>query len=148
MFIANKIFTKRLKILSKKNSIIINMDKKSYNLFLYTILIFFMYTYQGLLYGLVSSIKIFLTKKGVPINQLSIYETIQIPVYTKFLFSPLLDLIYYKPIGKRMTYILSISIFFTFYYYYLALNMDSWMESLEVYKIIFSLLLSMFMVSI
>ena len=124
------------------------MEKKPYRLLLTVLLIFFLYTYQGILYGYVASLKIYFLNRKVDFNHLSIYELISIPIYTKFIFSPFLDLYYYKPIGKRMSYILTISFILFFYYLYLAQNIADLIQNLEIYKTTFLLFVSMLLISI
>lgn len=73
---------------------------------------------------------------------------ISIPIYTKFIFSPFLDLHYVKRIGKRMSYIMSISFFLFFYYIYLGLNIDLLLENLQIYKVTILLFIAMLLISI
>ncbi len=69
-----------------------------------------LYTYQGILYGLMTSIRILLQKENVSYQKLSVYDWVFMPTFLKFLFSPLLDIYYMRRIGKRMSYIIPLSI--------------------------------------
>jgi hypothetical protein len=79
---------------------------------------------------------------------LSLFDLCQIPIYTKFLVGPILDRFYSRKIGKRMTYIIPISIILVGYFWYLSAKAESLLMMNNGVGLVVPLFIGMALVSI
>ena len=88
---------------------------------------FMLYSYQGFLFGLNEAIKLLLKEKGAADSDLSLQALTTSPFYLKFIAAPFLDVYYSKRIGKRMTWILPISLIASAFFFLFADKMEHWL---------------------
>ncbi len=73
---------------------------------------------------MVNALKIIARKNGADYKEISLFDLCQIPIYTKFLFGPILDRYYSKSFGKRMSYIVPFSVVLVGLFVWLGLASD------------------------
>lgn len=104
------------------------------------VLIFFMlYIYQGFLFGINESFKLLLKERGLKDSALASFALTNSPFYLKFLAAPILDTCYFKKVGKRMTWIVPLSVLSSLGYFFFADQVEEWLKGLEVSKLCFFL---------
>ncbi len=105
------------------------MEKHSYNLTIMILVFFCLYSIQGFFFGYIHSLKILMKNNGISYEKLAMLDMITFPLYLKCFFSPFLDIYYFKKFGKRMSYIIPMSILITSLFIYLAFNIDDMIEN-------------------
>lgn len=88
-----------------------------------------LYSYQGFLFGLNEAVKLLLKDKGAADSDLAVLSLTTSPFYLKFIIAPFMDVYYSKWIGKRMTWILPISLVASFLFFAFADSIEAWIES-------------------
>lgn len=88
---------------------------------------FLLYIYQGMLFGLSAAISLLLKEKGLADADLSWQALASSPFYLKFLAAPFMDVFYFKKVGKRMSWILPISVISALIYVWGANLVPDWL---------------------
>lgn len=91
------------------------------------ILLFLLYTLQGIPMGLCGSIPLIMKERGVSYEGLSLFSLVSIPFSLKLLWAPLVDSCYFRSVGRRKTWIIPVQILTGVVMLVAAPHVDSWM---------------------
>ena len=87
-----------------------------------------LYCYQGFLLGLNEAIKLLLKEKGSSDAALSLQALTTSPYYFKFIIAPFMDVYYSRYLGKRMSWILPISVIASAMFFLFANKVEVWID--------------------
>ena len=110
-----------------KSSIAVNMEDK-----VGMVVLFLLYTLQGIPMGLCGSIPLIMKERGVTYEGLSLFSLVSLPFSLKLLWAPLVDSCYFRSIGRRKTWIIPVQILTGIVMLVAAPYVDSWMGNMEV----------------
>ncbi|KAI7815842.1 acetyl-coenzyme A transporter 1-domain-containing protein [Gamsiella multidivaricata] len=102
--------------------------KDSWNFALLVVL----YLLQGVPVGLAFGSIPFLLKAKMSYSQIGIFSLAHYPYSMKFLWSPIVDALYNKKIGRRKSWIVPIQLLTGFMFLWLGTNIDTWMGQDQV----------------
>ncbi|KAI1319286.1 hypothetical protein EDD11_004423 [Mortierella claussenii] len=102
--------------------------KDSWNFALLVVL----YLLQGVPVGLAFGSIPFLLKAKMSYSQIGIFSLAHYPYSMKFLWSPIVDAVYNKDLGRRKSWIVPIQLLTGFMFLWLGINIDGWMGQDEI----------------
>lgn len=91
------------------------------------LVLFMLYTLQGIPMGLCGSIPLIMKERGVSYEGLSLFSLVSIPFSLKLLWAPLVDSCYFKRLGRRKTWIIPVQILTGLVMLLAAPYVDIWM---------------------
>ena len=94
-------------------------------------LLFLLYTLQGIPMGLCGSIPLIMKERGVSYEGLSLFSLVSIPFSLKLLWAPLVDSCYFRSVGRRKTWIIPVQILTGVVMLVAAPHVDSWMGTID-----------------
>lgn len=94
-------------------------------------LLFLLYTLQGIPMGLCGSIPLIMKERGVSYEGLSLFSLVSIPFSLKLLWAPLVDSCYFRSVGRRKTWIIPVQILTGVVMLVAAPHVDSWMGNID-----------------
>ncbi|KAG0006453.1 hypothetical protein BGZ65_007859 [Modicella reniformis] len=96
-----------------------------------------LYLLQGVPVGLAFGSVPFLLKAKMSYTQIGIFTFAQYPYSMKFLWSPIIDTVYSKELGRRKSWIVPIQLLTGSMFLWLGMNIDNWMaqDQIDVGKI-------------
>ncbi|KAF9173897.1 hypothetical protein BGX21_000019 [Mortierella sp. AD011] len=97
--------------------------KDSWNFALLVVL----YLLQGVPVGLAFGSIPFLLKAKMSYSQIGVFSLAHYPYSMKFLWSPIVDAVYNKELGRRKSWIVPIQLLTGFMFLWLGINIDDWM---------------------
>ncbi|KAF9344144.1 hypothetical protein BGX26_004736 [Mortierella sp. AD094] len=97
--------------------------KDSWNFALLVVL----YLLQGVPVGLAFGSIPFLLKAKMSYSQIGVFSLAHYPYSMKFLWSPIVDAVYSKELGRRKSWIVPIQLLTGFMFLWLGINIDDWM---------------------
>lgn len=110
--------------MSSSNKDILNDDR------LGMLVLFILYTLQGIPMGLCASIPVFLKERGVTYEGLSLFSLVSLPFSLKLLWAPFVDSCYFSTVGRRKTWLIPIQFVTGFLMIYGSQFLDLWMGDL------------------
>ena len=105
---------------------VVNMEDK-----ISMVVLFLLYTLQGIPMGLCGSIPLIMKERGVSYEGLSLFSLVSIPFSLKLLWAPLVDSCYFKSIGRRKTWIIPVQILTGIVMLIAAPYVDTWMGHMD-----------------
>ncbi|KAG0327193.1 hypothetical protein BGZ99_008174 [Dissophora globulifera] len=102
--------------------------KDSWNFALLVVL----YLLQGVPVGLAFGSIPFLLKSKMSYSQIGVFSLAHYPYSMKFLWSPIVDAVYSKELGRRKSWIVPIQLLTGFMFLWLGTNIDDWMGQDQV----------------
>ncbi|KAK3817183.1 MAG: acetyl-coenzyme A transporter 1-domain-containing protein [Linnemannia gamsii] len=102
--------------------------KDSWNFALLVVL----YLLQGVPVGLAFGSIPFLLKAKMSYTQIGVFSLAHYPYSMKFLWSPIVDAVYNKEIGRRKSWIVPIQLLTGFMFLWLGINIDDWMSQDQI----------------
>ncbi|KAF8938671.1 acetyl-coenzyme A transporter 1-domain-containing protein [Dissophora ornata] len=102
--------------------------KDSWNFALLVVL----YLLQGVPIGLAFGSIPFLLKSKMSYSQIGIFSLAHYPYSMKFLWSPIVDTVYSKDLGRRKSWIVPIQLLTGFMFLWLGVNIDHWMSQDQI----------------
>ncbi|KAF9436260.1 hypothetical protein BGZ76_004465 [Entomortierella beljakovae] len=103
-------------------------SKDSWNFALLVVL----YLLQGVPVGLAFGSIPFLLKAKMSYSQIGIFSLASYPYSMKFLWSPIVDAVYSKELGRRKSWIVPIQLLTGFMFLWLGINIDNWMDQEQI----------------
>ncbi|KAG9066039.1 hypothetical protein KI688_001258 [Linnemannia hyalina] len=91
-----------------------------------------LYLLQGVPVGLAFGSIPFLLKAKMSYTQIGIFSLAHYPYSMKFLWSPIVDAVYSKEIGRRKSWIVPIQLLTGFMFLWLGINIDDWMSQDQI----------------
>ncbi|KAF8981850.1 hypothetical protein BGZ46_002196 [Entomortierella lignicola] len=86
-----------------------------------------LYLLQGVPVGLAFGSIPFLLKAKMSYSQIAVFSLAHYPYSMKFLWSPIVDAVYSKELGRRKSWIVPIQMLTGFMFLWLGMNIDDWM---------------------
>ena len=105
---------------------VVNMEDK-----ISMVVLFLLYTLQGIPMGLCGSIPLIMKERGVSYEGLSLFSLVSIPFSLKLLWAPLVDSCYIRSIGRRKTWIIPVQILTGIVMLLAAPYVDVWMGNMD-----------------
>ncbi|KAG0056530.1 hypothetical protein BGZ83_004553 [Gryganskiella cystojenkinii] len=102
--------------------------KDSWNFLLLVVL----YLLQGVPVGLAFGSIPFLLKAKMSYTQIGVFSLAHYPYSMKFLWSPIVDAVYSKDLGRRKSWIVPIQLLTGFMFLWLGVNIDYWMAQDQI----------------
>ncbi|KAG5680973.1 hypothetical protein PVAND_010447 [Polypedilum vanderplanki] len=90
-------------------------------------ILLFLYILQGIPLGISSAVRILLTNRGVSYKELAILSFASYPFTMKVLWSPIVDAIYFKKIGRRKSWLIPVQLMIGGFMIFLAQRVNDWM---------------------
>ena len=112
--------------------------KEIFNLILLTVLYFNL----GVPIGIVGTLT-FTLKKYLSYTEIGLFSLAHTPYLVKFFWSPMVDTLYLKALGRRKTYVVLLGLVIGMLMLYLSFYIDDWIKSSDY---LFVLTFTMFMV--
>ncbi|GJJ77903.1 MFS transporter, PAT family, solute carrier family 33 (acetyl-CoA transportor), member 1 [Entomortierella parvispora] len=103
-------------------------SKDSWNFLLLVVL----YLLQGVPVGLAFGSIPFLLKAKLSYTQIGVFSLAHYPYSMKFLWSPIVDAVYSKDLGRRKSWIVPIQLLTGFMFLWLGVNIDYWMAQDQI----------------
>ncbi|KAF8944894.1 hypothetical protein BGZ47_003547 [Haplosporangium gracile] len=91
-----------------------------------------LYLLQGVPVGLAFGSIPFLLKAKMSYTQIGVFSLANYPYSMKFLWSPIVDAVYNKEIGRRKSWIVPIQLLTGFMFLWLGINIDDWMSQDQI----------------
>ncbi|KAI8360288.1 acetyl-coenzyme A transporter 1-domain-containing protein [Mortierella sp. GBAus27b] len=91
-----------------------------------------LYLLQGVPVGLAFGSIPFLLKAKMSYTQIGIFSLAHYPYSMKFLWSPIVDSVYSKELGRRKSWIVPIQLLTGFMFLWLGMNIDNWMDQEQI----------------
>ncbi|KAF9918684.1 hypothetical protein FBU30_011327 [Linnemannia zychae] len=91
-----------------------------------------LYLLQGIPIGLAFGSIPFLLKAKMSYTQIGVFSLAHYPYSMKFLWSPIVDAVYNKEIGRRKSWIIPIQLLTGFMFLWLGVNIDDWMSQDQI----------------
>lgn len=88
-----------------------------------------LYFLQGIPLGLSASIPLLLQKYGVSYTQQAVFTISYYPFSFKFLWSGLVDSVYFKRIGRRKTWLFPVQMCIGLFLIFVSLGVESFLEN-------------------
>ncbi|KAF9196461.1 hypothetical protein BGZ50_000081 [Haplosporangium sp. Z 11] len=95
-------------------------------------LLIVLYLLQGVPVGLAFGSIPFLLKGKMSYSQIGVFSLAHYPYSMKFLWSPIVDAVYNKELGRRKSWIVPIQLLTGFMFLWLGVNIDAWMEQEQI----------------
>ncbi|KAF9113934.1 hypothetical protein BGX27_000465 [Mortierella sp. AM989] len=96
------------------------------------ILLVILYLLQGVPVGLTFGSIPFLLKAKMSYSQIGIFSLAHYPYSMKFLWSPIVDAVYNKDIGRRKSWIVPIQLMTGLMFFWLGMNIEDWMNQDQI----------------
>ena len=105
---------------------LINMEDK-----IGMVVLFLLYTLQGIPMGLCGSIPLIMKERGVSYEGLSLFSLVSVPFSLKLLWAPIVDSCYFRRVGRRKTWIIPVQILTGIVMLLAAPYVDTWMGNMD-----------------
>ncbi|KAF9994730.1 hypothetical protein BGZ80_004476 [Entomortierella chlamydospora] len=96
------------------------------------ILLVILYLLQGVPVGLTFGSIPFLLKAKMSYSQIGIFSLAHYPYSMKFLWSPIVDAVYNKDVGRRKSWIVPIQLMTGLMFFWLGMNIEDWMAQDQI----------------
>ncbi|KAF9917812.1 hypothetical protein BX616_011229 [Lobosporangium transversale] len=96
------------------------------------ILLVVLYLLQGIPVGLTFGSIPFLLKAKMSYSQIGIFSLAHYPYSMKFLWSPIVDAVYNKDLGRRKSWIVPIQLMTGLMFFWLGMNIEDWMAQDQI----------------